>query len=180
MEGPLLPITLATFYNEFVDNPSVSPDGQYVVFERRTTGIAPIQYDLWIVNRSNPVEMWPLTSDGQSMNPDWSRVNPGETPCTAVTGVRIDGPTRGFTDTPYAFTAVITPSNASPPIIYTWSPAPSGGQGTATASYAWGSVGSKTLTATIEHCGSVAKQAVHTITLNAAQRIYLPLTLRDR
>jgi len=72
-------ITLATFYNEFVDHPSVSPDGQYVVFERQTTGITPIQYNLWIMNRSNPVEMWPLTSDGQSTNPDWSRVDPKET-----------------------------------------------------------------------------------------------------
>ena len=67
---------LATFYNEIVDNPSVSPDGQYVVFERQTTGVTPIQYDLWILSRANPVAMWPATDDGRSQNPDWGRPAP--------------------------------------------------------------------------------------------------------
>jgi Tol biopolymer transport system component len=65
--------TLTTFYNEYVDNPSVSPDGQYVVFERQSTRAAPIRYDLWILNRDKPVEMWALTEDGESQNPDWGR-----------------------------------------------------------------------------------------------------------
>jgi len=68
--------TLAQFYNEYVFNPSVSPDGQYVVFERQTTG-TPIQHDLWILNRGRPAEMWALTQDGRSSNPDWSLQEPG-------------------------------------------------------------------------------------------------------
>ncbi len=64
---------LAEFHNELVANPSPSPDGKCVVFERRTTG-TPTQRDLWIVNRHNPVEIWSLTDDGRSSNPDWSRV----------------------------------------------------------------------------------------------------------
>jgi Tol biopolymer transport system component len=66
---------LAQFYNEYVSNPSVSPDGQYVVFERQTTG-TPIRHDLWILNRGRPAEMWELTQDGRSSNPDWSRTDP--------------------------------------------------------------------------------------------------------
>jgi TolB protein len=66
---------LAEFYNEYVDNPSVSPDGQYVVFERQSTG-TPTQYDVWVIKRSQPTEMWALTEDGRSYNPDWSRQNP--------------------------------------------------------------------------------------------------------
>ncbi|MBN2006429.1 MAG: hypothetical protein JXA21_23960 [Anaerolineae bacterium] len=66
---------LAEFYNEYVGNPSVSPDGNYVVFQRQTTGSAPIQYDLWVVRRQMPTEMWPLSTDGRSYNPDWSRTD---------------------------------------------------------------------------------------------------------
>ncbi|MBN2004478.1 MAG: hypothetical protein JXA21_14075 [Anaerolineae bacterium] len=66
---------LVEFYNEEVDNPSVSPDGTYVVFERHTTAITPPQYDLWIVNRHTPAEMWALSTNGRSSNPDWSRTD---------------------------------------------------------------------------------------------------------
>ncbi len=76
-------ITLAQFFNEYVYNPSVSPDGNYVVFERGTIQ-APIQYDIWILNRSQPVEMWALTNDGKSQNPDWSRSDVPATPVNQV------------------------------------------------------------------------------------------------
>ncbi len=62
---------LANFYNEYVFNPSVSPNGGYVVFEWQTNA-NPVQKDLWIMDRSNPVEMWALTTDGKSTDPDWS------------------------------------------------------------------------------------------------------------
>ena len=65
---------LTVFYNESGIHPSPSPDGKYVVFERSTNEALPNQIrDLWIVNRTNPVEMWQLTTDGKSTNPDWSR-----------------------------------------------------------------------------------------------------------
>lgn len=66
---------LAEFYNEYVDNPSASPDGNYIVFQRQSTG-ATTQYDLWIINRTNPVEMWAVIDDGKSYNPDWSLADP--------------------------------------------------------------------------------------------------------
>jgi len=65
---------IADFYGEYISNPSVSPDGRYVVFQWQTG--TSNQYNLWIVDRNNPVEMWQLTSDGKSTNPDWSRANP--------------------------------------------------------------------------------------------------------
>jgi Tol biopolymer transport system component len=65
---------IANFYGEYISNPSVSPDGRYVVFQWQTG--TSNQHDLWIVDRNNPVEMWQLTSDGKSTNPDWSRANP--------------------------------------------------------------------------------------------------------
>ncbi|MBN1886706.1 MAG: PD40 domain-containing protein [Thermoflexales bacterium] len=49
-------VTLATLYNEYVSNPSVSPDGRYVAFERQSTG-TPLQYELWILDRTNPVAL---------------------------------------------------------------------------------------------------------------------------
>jgi len=67
--------TLTQFYNEYVFSPSVSPDGQYVVFERQTTG-TPTQHDLWILNRGRPTEMLALTQDGRNSNPDWSLQEP--------------------------------------------------------------------------------------------------------
>ena len=67
--------TLAQFHNEYVFNPGLSPDGNCIVFERQSTG-TPIQHDLWIMNRNNPAEMWPLTDDGRSSDPDWSRQEP--------------------------------------------------------------------------------------------------------
>ncbi len=65
---------IANFYNEYVFNPGVSPDGRYIVFQWQTG--TSNQHDLWIVDRNNPVEMWQLTGDGRSTNPDWSRANP--------------------------------------------------------------------------------------------------------
>jgi hypothetical protein len=170
--------TLAVFYSEFVANPSPSPtDGNYIVFERQTIQ-APLQYDLWIVNRTNPVEMWALTEDGRSRDPDWSRQTPPSPSCpVALSSVSISGPTVGFTNTTHTFTAAHTPFNASPPINYTWSGAPTSGQGTSSASYVWPTTGSKTITVTAENCGGVRRDT-HTITITAAQRVYLPLVLR--
>lgn len=63
---------LAQFANEIISNLSVSPTGRYIVFERRLGNST----DLWILDRTNPHLLWPLTEDGQSRNPDWSRVDP--------------------------------------------------------------------------------------------------------
>ncbi len=85
-------------------------------------------------------------------------------PCSGVVSAVILGPTAGYTNTVYTFTAQAAPAMATPPFTYTWFPDPSSGQGTAMASYAWGSAGSYVLTATIANCGGVAT-ATHTIAI---------------
>jgi hypothetical protein len=170
---------LAQFYNEYVDNPSVSPDGKYVVFERISTK-APLQYNLWVMNRSNPAEMWPVTENGRSRNPDWSRQNPSSTPCTALTGVTISGSAIGVPGTPYTFSASVTPANATSP-GYTWSPAPASGQGTANAQYTWATAGEKTVSVSVSNCSGVGTASdSHTVTIaNTWHYIHLPLVLRN-
>lgn len=66
---------LITFYSERADNLSLAPDGKYLVFERRS--IDATVRDLWVMDVAQPNRQWPLTSDGRSGNPDWSRQKPG-------------------------------------------------------------------------------------------------------
>jgi len=91
-------------------------------------------------------------------------------PCPhPLTGVTIDGPTAGFTDTIYAFTGVVTPADATGPITYTWAPAPASGQGTLTATYEWAAPGVYTLTLQADRspdCGGGAVTATHAITIS--------------
>jgi parallel beta-helix repeat protein len=89
-------------------------------------------------------------------------------PCIGLTDVGINGPREGYTDTLYAFTAVITPSDGSEPIAYNWTPTPDGGQGTVRASYTWLTTGTKMITLTAENCGGMFA-AIHTITISATQ-----------
>jgi hypothetical protein len=85
-----------------------------------------------------------------------------------LSDVRINGPTSGYTDTLYAFTAVGTPSNATEPITYTWAPAPVSGQGTASASYQWTTSGGHTLSLVVENCGGAVSDT-HSVTIDAPQ-----------
>lgn len=82
---------LTFFAGEFVRQPSVSPDGAYVVFERQSGDFNL----LWLMEWDNPTNMWPLA---QGRLPDWSRVNPslpsGTTPTPTPT------PKPGATSTP--------------------------------------------------------------------------------
>ena len=125
-------------------------------------------WDLWILNRNKPVEIWQLTADGKSSDPNWSLQNPSTPSCKAITDASIDGPTSGYTGTAYTFTAVITPTDAEVPIAYTWDPTPNSGQGTSSASYTWPATGAKTITLTVENCGGTVRTDVHTITISAS------------
>jgi len=69
--------------------------------------------------------------------------------------------------TTYIFTATITPPNATPPVVYTWSPAPLSGQGTAVASYQWTTPGTYVITVTVTNCGGTFADT-HTITIGGA------------
>jgi len=80
--------------------------------------------------------------------------------------VDILGATSGYTGTLYTFTSIITPSDATTPVIYTWSPAPVNGQGTAGAVYQWATPGVYTLTLTAENCGGVVTDT-HAVVISA-------------
>ncbi|MCB0116094.1 MAG: PD40 domain-containing protein, partial [Caldilineaceae bacterium] len=99
---------LVAFFNESIDNLSVSPDGNYAVFERTNAqGTA----DIWVVSLSKPNLMWPLTSDGVSRNPDWSRVEP------SVAGQPTNTPTSTATSQPGATnTPTATATSTSTPV----------------------------------------------------------------
>jgi hypothetical protein len=90
--------------------------------------------------------------------------------------VSIGEPTMGFTNTTYMFTATVSPSNASTPITYTWSPGLISGQGTAAASFSWSVPGAKTITVTAQNGGNVFS-GTHNIAI-VSYHVYLPLILR--
>ncbi|MDA0243652.1 MAG: hypothetical protein OT477_09575 [Chloroflexi bacterium] len=60
-----------TFFanGESVEQVSVAPDGNYVVFQRKLGDSS----TLWLMERGNPANMWPLVAGAK---PDWSRVTP--------------------------------------------------------------------------------------------------------
>jgi fibronectin-binding autotransporter adhesin len=92
-----------------------------------------------------------------------------ETPppgCSRPLGsVTISGPTDGYTDTLYTLASTIVPADATPPITYTWTPAPVTGQGASSAQYEWAAPGTYTVTLTAENCGGVVTDT-HTITIS--------------
>ncbi len=96
-----------------------------------------------------------------------------------LTGVVISGPTSGVADLPYAFTARITPTDATPPITYTWSPEPHAGQSSAFSTYIWAVSGTKVITVTAENCGG-SNTATHTVTIaGEPRRLFMPLVLKE-
>lgn len=111
----------------------------------------------------------------------------GPTACVPLTDVSIAGPlgitTTLYIGTAYHFQAVITPVNATPPITYTWTPAPATGQGTADAVYRWTTPGTYTLTLAAENCSapSTVVTATKEVTIEWQELhfVYLPLVQKN-
>jgi hypothetical protein len=83
-----------------------------------------------------------------------------------LTGVTISGATSGVTGTTYTFNAAPTPTDATAPIVYTWSPAPGSGQGADSASYQWTITGSQTISVTASNCsGAHIAEDTHIIVI---------------
>lgn len=98
----------------------------------------------------------------------------------AVASVTISGPTAADLGQPVSLTATVSPTGASPPVSYSWSPEPDSGQGAAQATYSWATPGEKTVMVTAVNGGGAADDN-YTVTIrsNEQQRIYLPLTLSN-
>ncbi|GAG34851.1 unnamed protein product, partial [marine sediment metagenome] len=102
-----------------------------------------------------------------------------------LTGVAIVGPigVTGtlYVDSLYTFNAVITPTDATPAITYTWSSTPTNGQNHPSATYQWPVSGTYAITLTAENCGGPvdAEPRVVHIAYQENKYIYLPLVLRN-
>ena len=105
-------------------------------------------------------------------------------PCQPLTDVGIKGPLditgSLYIDALYTFQAVITPTEASLPITYTWSHDPDNGQGTDEVTYQWSTPDTHTVTLRAENCGE-AITTTREIRIWEADRsfIYLPLVMRQ-
>jgi hypothetical protein len=99
--------------------------------------------------------------------------------CTAMSNVNISGPESGAANMDLLFTAVLTPSGATPNILYTWSPEPGAGQGTDLATYRFDRGGVYDINLTVQNC-SGSLTASHTITIGqpSGRKIYLPIVIR--
>jgi len=85
-----------------------------------------------------------------------------------------------YVDTPYTFTAIITPAEATPPITYTWSPTPINGQNHSSGIYQWDTPDTYTLALTVENCGGPVEAAPRVVVVKGGgYSIYLPLVLRQ-
>ncbi len=102
--------------------------------------------------------------------------------CLGLSGVSINGPTSGVVDTPYTFSADVTPADANQPITYTWSPEPDSGQGTASVRYTWTTSGTQTINLTVENCGGSQSDS-HQIAISPPPSqyvVYLPIVVRNQ
>jgi len=132
-------------------------------------------------------DYWPLTSPVVGVPPEVTDLDLALMPTscpTPLTDVDIVGPLNVtstlYINTLYTFQAIVTPTDASLPIFYTWSPAPQTGQGTDTAVYRWSTPDTYTVTLTAENCGgpvTVTREFV--IEAKDMFTVYLPLVLRN-
>ena len=174
---------LAFFYDDYVFNPSVSPDGKYVVFQWQESFTGGNNHNLWVLDRDKPTQLWVVTNDNRSTNPDWSRVNvPPPSSCIALQSVAIQGPASGLTGINYTFSVSTQPANASAPMSYDWSPKPASGQGAAQATYKWTAAGKHSVSVNGSNCGGGAVNDSHSITIRASgpldKNVYLPSLVR--
>ena len=106
-------------------------------------------------------------------------------PVITRTGVAIEGPVGVtgtlYVDTLYTFNAIITPTDATQFITYTWAPTPTNGQNHTTATYQWSEPDTYTITLTAENCGGSAEAAPRVVIVYEQRWhfIYLPLVLRN-
>ncbi|MGC9347619.1 MAG: PKD domain-containing protein [Anaerolineae bacterium] len=107
-------------------------------------------------------------------------VNQGTNCPKPLVDVDIAGSALGESDIACTFSAIPSPSDATPPVAYTWSPAPLSGQGTATATYRWSVPGDYAVSVEAENC-SGKRSATHEIAIRRAEDLmyaFLPTVLR--
>lgn len=78
--------------------------------------------------------------------------------------VALEGPSDGFVDTDYRFTAMVSPSNLLLPVTYRWIPQPDSIQNDTIATYNWDTAGTKTITVAVSNAFEAVTKS-HQITL---------------
>lgn len=89
---------------------------------------------------------------------------------TYINNVTLSGPTSGFVDTSYIFTATVSPIDVTPPINIVWSATDSAAftetnQLNSTHTFQWTASGPKTITVTAQNEGSAPVTVTHQITI---------------
>jgi hypothetical protein len=95
----------------------------------------------------------------------------------SLINVNINGPSVGIIDTFYTFTAAVSPTTASEPIAYSWSPEPATGQSTAIVEYVWSITGPHTISVIVRNIDGIATDT-HVINLGQYV-VFLPTVVRD-
>ena len=123
----------------------------------------------------------PLHSAGFRLSAGfWGHIAPGASTCiTPLSAVSLPGPGTWTVRQPYTFYASVMPLKATPPITYTWMPAPQSGQGTHQATYVWNTPGVYTITLQAENCGGTVIGRYTLTVTDDYYFIYLPLVLRN-
>jgi hypothetical protein len=97
-------------------------------------------------------------------------------------GLSISGLTVGVVNTPYAFTATVSPVTATQPITYVWRATDlgtvthTGGDLDDTAAFTWTMPGSKVITVTATNAAGSIASIPYTITI-VIGKVYLPIVL---
>ncbi len=90
-------------------------------------------------------------------------------PSIPPSGVSIDGPTEGETNTPYNFSASVRPQSATEPLAYIWEPEPDNGQDTPNVSYTWDTEGTQVVSVTVSNDAGAAYGLVEVAIQEAIQ-----------
>lgn len=163
-----------------------------VVYSATLPALAPgaaITVDLGLAPDA-AVELWAL-ADPHNVVDEIDETNnlairgaPSAASCIPPTSVAISGPTRGYTDTAYSFSAAVIPTDATSPLAFVWTPPPRPGsvmlpEGTV-VTYTWDAPGHYPITVTVSGCDAVVS-ATHAIEIEAPApfSVYLPLLLRN-
>jgi hypothetical protein len=99
-------------------------------------------------------------------------------PSLPLSQATIGGPTKVTAEQPVAYTASISPPDATPNISYFWLPAPQSGQWTAQVVYVFPTAGTYHLLLTAFNAGSEANSELTVVVLPNIRKIYLPLSGR--
>ncbi|MGD8968233.1 MAG: PKD domain-containing protein [Anaerolineae bacterium] len=129
----------------------------------------------WVSPGNKTVQVTARNCGGQDFS-DSQSVDISEECPRPIVGVSITGPSSGYTEAEYTFTASPDPSDATTPLTSSWSTdGLVSGQGTVSATYSWATTGDHTISVDVDNCGGSVRDD-HTITLSEQPSCPHPIT----